>query len=303
MRNVRMPALALLTGLLLVPCASAQTTYDLRQADEYTPVVGDRVRVERTERQTSKVLVQNQGQVLQRQEGSEGFAATYVEEVLAVDDDGDVTRCRRSYEKFHDVETAQDVDVSGVVVLMERSAEGKHTFKADGGAPLPPTLEKRLHEEAAKKDAEEEGGEDEEDRQEALLPEQPVAVGGTWEVPPEQAVESFGFQESELVPEASSVKGTLVSVEQRDGQELLKVQVTIGLAFKRFQGLECPDPARFDMQLELELPAGGTSPIGEAKLTGKFDGQATMPNAPPGVTVDVDLDVENHQRRVRVQQG
>lgn len=299
--NVRASRAALLLGLLLVPLAHAQETYDLRQADEYDPVVGDRVRVERTERQVSKVVVQNQGQVLQRQEGAEGFAATYVEEVLAVDDEGEVSRLRRSYEAFRDLETSQDVDVKGLVVLLERSAEKKHTFKAEGDVPIPAALETRLHQEAQKKDAEAQGGEDEEDKQDALLPAAPVAVGATWEIPPAEAVEAFGFEQSELVPEASSVKGTLVSVEERDGARFLKVQVDIDLAFKRFQGLVCPEPSKFGMKLELDLPAGGTSPAGEAKLTGAFDGQATMPNAPPGVMVDLNLEVENHQRRVRVQ--
>lgn len=299
--TLRTLAAALLAGLLLVPCATAQETYDLRRADEYEHKVGDRLRVERAERQKSTVVVQNQGQVLQRQEGSEGFEATYVDEVLAVDDEGEVTGLRRSYETFLDVETGQDVDVKGLVVVLERGADGKHTFKADGDVTIPPAVQARLQQEAQKKDAEAEGGEDEDARQDALLPEAPVAVGATWEVPPEKAVESFGFEESELAPGASSVKGTLVSVEERDGQKFLKVQVAIDLAFKRFQGLVCPDPAKFQMQLELDLPAGGTSPAGEAKLTGTFDGQATMPNAPPGVMVDLDLEVQNHQRRARVQ--
>lgn len=302
--NLLKLAPALAAALLLVPCAQAQeATYDLRQADEYQHVVGDRIRVERTERQESKVVVQNQGQVLQRQEGAEGFVAAYVDEVLAVDDEGEVTGLRRSYESFRDLETSTDVDVKGLVVVLERSPEGKHTFKPEGQATIPPALQSRLHQEAAKKDAEAEGTDDEEERQDALLPAAPVAVGATWDVPPQEAVDAFGFQESELVPEASSVKGELVSVEERDGQTFLKVQVKIDLGFKKFQGLVCPEPAKFLMKLELDLPAGGTSPAGEAKLTGTFDGQATMPNAPPGVTVDIDLDVENHQRRARVQQG
>lgn len=299
--NVRILGLALVAGLLLVPPAQAQDTYDLRQADEYKHAVGDRIRVEREERQDSKVVVQNEGQVLQRQEGAEGFTSTHVDEVLEVDGEGEVTRLRRSYETFRDLTTGDDVDVSGLVVLLERSAEGKHTFKAEGDKEVPPAVQARLLQEAAKKDAEEESGEDEDDRQDALLPDAPVAVGATWDVPPETAIEAFGFEESEIVPEASSIKGTLVSVEERDGQKYLDVQVTIDLAFKRFQGLTCPEPAKFQMKLELELPAGGTSPTGEAKLSGTFDGQATMPNAPPGVTVDIDLNVENQQRRARVQ--
>lgn len=298
--NVRTLAAALLAGLLTTSGALAQAeTFDLRATDDYKPVAGDRVRVEQTERQKSNVVVKNGPQVLQQQEGQEGFVATYDEEVLAVDDEGEVTRARRTYEAFRDLETAQDAEVKGLTVLLERSAEGKHTFAAEGDATIPPPLKARLDDEATKKDAKAEGGEDDEDRQEALMPEAPVEVGATWDVPPEQAMEAFGFEETELADEGSSVKGTLVSVDERDGQRFLKVQVAIDLAFKRFQGLPCPEPATFKMQLELELPAGGTSPAGEARLSGTFDGKPTVPNAPPGVTMDVDLEVENHQRRVR----
>lgn len=300
--NIRAPSLALIAGLLLLaPRAQAQDTYDLRKADDYVHAVGDRIRVEQEERQQSKIVVQNQGQVLQRQEDREGFTSTHVDEVLAVDDEGEVTRLRRSYERFSDLSTGEDVDVSGLVVLLERSHEGRHTFKAEGDKAIPPAVEARLQQEAAKKDAEREAGKDEEERQDALFPEAPVAVGATWEVPPETAIEVFGFEDCELVTEASSIKGKLVSLQERDGQTFLDVQVTIDLAFKRFQGLVCPEPAKFVMKLDLELPAGATSPAGQARFTGTFDGQATMPNAPPGVTVDLDLDVQNQQRRTRVQ--
>ncbi|MCW8138897.1 MAG: hypothetical protein KIT58_08330 [Planctomycetota bacterium] len=284
---------------LALPAAADETTYDLRAGDDYTPAVGDVLRVETTERQKSQVVVRSGEQVLQRQEGEQGQAATYTEEVLAVDDQGQVSRARRVYESFRDIDAGQAPDVQGLAVLLERGKDGKHAFVAEGDATVPPALRARLDQEALQRDMKRELGDREKERQHALLPDEPVPVGATWEITPEQALTAFGFQDSALHPEQTKVVGTFRSLEERDGVTFMNVHVDVDLAFTRFQGLDCPEPATFKLALELLLPEGGTSPAGEARLTGVFDGEPTVPDA-PGVTMAVDLELENAQRRTRV---
>ncbi|MCO5171819.1 MAG: hypothetical protein M9894_36415 [Planctomycetes bacterium] len=297
----RVATTSLLAALALALPAAADepTTYDLRAGDDYTPVVGDVLRVETTERQKSQVVVKSGEQVLQEQEGQQGQSAVYTEEVLAVDDQGQVSRARRVYESFRDLEAGAAPDVSGLVVLLERGDDGKHAFVPEGEAQVPPELEERLAQEGLQRDAKKALGDQEKERQHALLPDEPVPVGATWEVTPEQALVAFGFQDSALHPELTTVRGTFRSLEERDGVTFMNVHVDVDLAFTRFQGLDCPEPASFKLQLDLLLPEGGTSPAGEARLTGVFDGEPVVPEA-PGVTMAVDLELENAQRRTRV---
>lgn len=288
--------------LLLAPVAAAQDTFDLRKANDYKPAVGDKVRSESSERQTNHIVVKAGEQVVQDQNEVTGQVTTYTDEVLTVDDAGKANGFRRTYASFRDQTTEQDLQVAGLTVLLSRDAENKHTFVVEGGATLPPAVQQHLEAEAAEKD---EKAADEDQREDALMPEAPVAVGASWDVPPERVLQTFGFDAatSALDPKTTA-KGTLVSKEERDGQTLLTVKFEFDLFFSLFQNLEFPDPASFDIDMELVLPADGKTPHGGAKVTGTFKGATNLPPQPgaPPMTLTIDLGVEASDARARAQE-
>lgn len=289
--------------LLLAPVAAAQETFDLRQANDYKAVVGDKLQSESSERQTKHIVVKAGEQVVQDQSEVAGQVAVFTDEVMAVDDAGKPSSLRRTYASFRDQSTEQDLQVAGVVVMLTRDAQNKHTFAVEGGAVLPPAVQQSLEAEAAKKD---ENAADEDTRQDALMPEAPVAVGATWDVLPARVIETFGFDAAtNVLDEAKTkAKGTLVSKEERDGQTYLTIKFEFDLFFSTFQSLEFPDPASFDLDLELTLPAGGKTPEGGAKVTGAFKGATDVPAQPgsPPMNVSIDIGVNSSDSRVRAKE-
>lgn len=283
--------------LLLAPVAAAQDTFDLRRANDYKPVVGDKVRAESSERQTKHIVVKSGAQVVQDQSEVTGQVAVYTDEVLTVDDAGEVASARRTYESFRDQATDQDLQVAGLTVLLTRDAAGKHSFAAEGGATLPPALQQSLEAEAAKKDQDQA---EEKEREDALLPEAPVAVGASWDVPPERVLQTFGFDPAaNALDPKTTARGTLVKTEERDGQTLLTVKFELDLFFSTFQSLAFAEPASFDIDMELVLPADGTAPHGEAKVTGAFIGATNVPPQPgaPPMEVSIDIAIESKDAR------
>lgn len=291
--------------LLLAPVAAAQeaqATFDLRKANDYKPVVGDRVQSESSDRQSKHIVVKSGEQVVQDQSEVAGEVTTYTDEVLTVDDAGKLMTARRTYATFRDQSTDQDVQVAGLKVLLTRGADGKHTFAAEEGATLPPALQLSLEAEAEKQD-ENEGKEDA--QKDALLPETPVAVGATWDVPPARVLETFGFDPATNVLDPKTTAcGTLVKTEERDGVTLVTVHIELKLLFSTFQSLVFPDPASFDIDMEVVFPADGSAPIGEAKITGAFAGTTSVPPQPgaPPMTLSIDMDIQSGDVRTRAKE-
>jgi hypothetical protein len=296
---------ALASALLLVVATSAARaqTVDLRKANGYRPAVGDRVKSTKSDRQVMDMEVLQAGtNPLQQKHEEQGFEGVWVDEVQAVGEDGKKpTRFLRTYERFKDLRRGEELPVEGVKVLYSTDAAGTRSFTAaEGSAPIPAALERRLHDEADKQTAKARAGADKEDVKEVLLPAEPQAVGATWSVEPARVATNMDLGKPEdLVADKSSVTGTLVGVEEKDGTSWATVRVAVKLSFLRLKDLPCAEPALLDMSIELVVPVAGDSPAGSMTARATFDAKPTPPNLPKDVTMTMNMTMDGAEKRER----
>jgi hypothetical protein len=101
MRTALAPVLLLLWATATP--AGAQEKVDLSAAAAYRPVVGDRVRCTRRERQVMDTVARQAGQPDQTKHEDTGYEAGWTGEVLEVAGDGKrAVRLQRRYESFRD---------------------------------------------------------------------------------------------------------------------------------------------------------------------------------------------------------
>ena len=289
----------LLTLTLLCPLpALAQQTYDLRTAgaDKHAP--GDAIRVVETERQDMKMVVKQGEQVMQRDEGVQGFEQTYVEEIIRVDDEGEVAQARRTYSAFTDLKTEQSLEGGDLVVELNTLEDGTRTVEYAKERTLPRALTTKLDGMAGKQEEPKPGEEPEEPEKkpsEIFTPAEPVAVGATWTVDTKQAIEGMGIDE-QYDPAQSTCTGTLVSATPEGGTTWLTVKIDMKLLLTTMEGAPCPDPFVFEMTMSMRLPDGGGN-TGTMTMDGTIVGSMSPPNAPPGVSVALDMKTHGDMRR------
>lgn len=298
-RSVR-GAVSVVLVLLAVPAlAQDAPTYDLRQ--EYKYVAGDKVRVHERMETRAKYSLRAGDQVMQEVDQTEGYDQQYVEEVQEVDAKGDVVRAVRTYTQVQDLATSETLDLKDkpFKVQMARDEDGTFRFTpVDQAAPVPDLLERLLDQEAGRKETES----DDESTQKLIMPEQPVAVGATWQVTLQHACEVFKF-EPETVGPGAEAQGTLQAAEPKGDLTMLKVDLTFKLPLTSFNGMACPEPMKFDATISLRMPAGATGPDGGATMEGAIKGKAKLPEdegLPPGALLDLDMKVTNSKTVERV---
>lgn len=287
--------------LLVAACpAGAQERVDLSGAASYRPVVGDRVRCARRERQVMDTVARQAGQPDQAKHEDDGYEAVWTDEVLEVSQDGRrATRVERRYESFRDVGRDEVVAVAGVEVLIATDAAGTTDFAAaQGSAPLPPALTKALREELER--ASKRAGQPEPAA--VLLPHEPQAVGAAWDVDPARLAASLNVGAPEdLVPERCSVRATLAAVEEVDGVRLATITCAVKLAFARLESrMPLAEPAALDLSLEVRLPVAGDAPTSSVTSKGTFGAAPAPPKLPAGMTMRVDIAMDRAERRERV---
>jgi hypothetical protein len=283
------------SALLLCPLMAWGQTYDLRQAGDDKPVAGSKVLEEEVERQEMAMTILQGDQVLQEQQGTEGFEQTFLEEILEVDDQGELVRATRTYTRFVDLESGESLD-GELTVEMSRGEDGSYSLgPLPEDRPIPDLLRAKLQSAVAKKNAPED--EEQRDPEEVFTPAEPVAVGATWTVPPLEALAGLGLN-ADLDVEGSSCAGTLVSAEEEGGTTWLNVKIDLTLKLLTLDGSKCPDPIMWTMTLELKLPDGG-GVTGQVRLTGNMKGSMAPPDAPPGMLVKLNMDMTGIQTRTR----
>lgn len=293
-------ALALALLLLVAPSAAAQEKVDLSAAAAYRPAVGDRVRCARRERQVMDTVARQAGQPDQTKHEDTGYEAVWTDEVLEVSDDGRrAARLRRRYESFRDLGRDEAVAAAGVEVLIATDAAGTLDFApTEESAPLPPALAQALKEELGR--ASKRAGQPEPAA--VLVPSEPQAVGGAWDVDPARLAGSLNVGSPEdLVPERCSVRATLASVEEVDGVRVATITCAVKLAFARLESrVPLAEPAALDLALEVRLPVAGDSPAGSVTSKGTFGAAPAPPELPAGMTMRVDIAMDRAERRERV---
>lgn len=297
--------LAFLACLLAAPAlaqdAPAPTTYDLRQ--DYKFVAGDKVSVHEVQQTRAKYALRDGDKVLQSVDQTEGYEQRYVEEVQEASPEGDVTKSVRAYAFVRDIQSGETLDLGDkpFKVQMARDEEGTYQFTpVEAGAQVPALLETLLDQEAGRKETEAV----EESAQRLMMPEAPIALGGTWAIPLEKACEVFKFEPEQVATEGVETQGTLAGAEPKgDGTEL-RVAIRFKLPLKSFNGMPCPDPMLFEATLEIVMPAGATSPNGQVTANGDVKGKATLPpeeGMPKDAVLDLDMTVSTTKKIERVQ--
>lgn len=286
--HVRLASLAF-AALALGSTAFAQETYDLRQLVDREPGVGERLRVEKEETRT---------QTMGPRAMTMKPASTFVEEVLALGEDGEPTRLVRAYELFRD-EQGADVPVAGVVVELTRDeATGRHAFAAaEGSAPIPPALQKDLTGHVNERNKRAERGVTDREMNEVMFPAEPQPVGGTWTCDVARAVRMMNFEEGDVDVAQSSATGKVEGVEQVDGEDRLKFTVTLTLMMVKMGGRPLPAPAPLETVMTFRLPLAADGPTGDTHMTQRAEFQVPGPQG----KVTVKIDGERKERRTRVE--
>lgn len=274
---------------LLAASAPAQDTYDLRQIMGRKPAVGERVRVSIDEHRSQRM-----GPRVQEVASS----STYVEEVLAVGEDGEPTRLVRAYEAYKDA-TGADLPVDGVKVELTRDeATGKHTFApAEGSSPLPDVLEEELRGSVRDKDQRAERGMTDEAMNEVMFPAGAVPVGHTWSIDVASAVRMLGMPEADIDVAQSTVAGRVEGVEQTDGHARLKFSIEMRLMMKGMRGRPLPAPAPLVTTMTFRLPVAGGGPDGDTHMVQHMAFDVPGPQGKVTVTIDG----QKSERRARVE--
>lgn len=267
-------------------------TYDLRQ--EYKLVAGDKISVQEHMETRAKYTLRAGDQVIHDADQVEGYDQSYVEEVQEVTADGDVVRSVRTYTHVRDLNTAEELDLKAnpFKVQMSRDEDGLFRFTPlEEGAQLPELLERILGVEVGRKEADS----DEEDARRLLVPEEPVAVGATWQLPVEKVCEVFKLP-PESIAEGAEGSGALEAAEPVGERTMLKVALRFKLPMSTFNEMPCPEPMRFDATISLRVPAGATGPEGGVALEAAIKGKAKLPpdqGLPPGAMLDLDMTIKN----------
>lgn len=287
----------LLPLILLCPLAAqAQETWDLRAASEEQNAVGDKVTHVESEQQDMTLVIRQGQDEVQREQQVQGFEQRYVEELLAVDEEGEVTSARRTYTVFTDKQTKQTLEGGELVVTWTREASGTRKVDYPQDRALPDALKEKLeHLAAGEPEEESEGPKPEQNPGKLFTPAEPVAVGATWPVDPKQAMVGMGIDEA-LDAEGSSCTGTLVAATAEGEVTWLDVKVTMTLRLTTLEGVQCTEPFVFALTMDLRLPAGGGN-VGNVVMNGTMKGALAPPDAPPGVTFSIDMTMTGDLRR------
>lgn len=264
---------------------------ELHQLDEYTPRVGDRVRILERDRTVNRLELKQQGRVVRRQEQVEGHEMIYVLQVLEVDGAAIVRGVRR-FERFVDLQTGEQHDVSGLVVVVRRDARGVYSSNVTAGR-MPGPLARLIDVEVARRNRGEGGARN------PMLPTRPVSAGESWDLPLETMLGGVKVSREDIDLGQSYVRGILTGADRAGGLRWFQVGFEMRTVFRRFQGMDCPDPIVMHMGGSLRMSP--ETPDGLSVMEGTMQGSAVPPNVPPGTVAAFDATFERREERSRAE--
>jgi hypothetical protein len=242
----------LLLALALAPAADAQEKkYEV--ALRRTSVVGDAIRRTRRNKSTDKSKLTRGGKVASQRDQARGFESVQTDEVLEVDGE-DMTRGRRVYEKWADLESGKEAPVRGLVVEHVRAPDLSFSWKRVQGPEVPEFLAKQLDDEVKRMTKRAQEKAQGHDPGEAFFPTAEVAIGERWKVPLQNACESLGFRLEDVDQAASAVTGVLEQVEPEG--DWRRVRVSGQLVLLSVYGRKSEPPGKFTIELFIRVRPG-----------------------------------------------
>lgn len=287
----RLPLSCALAALCLAPAVRAQAP-KFEVALRRTSVVGDAIRRTRKNKSTDKSKLTRAGKVVSQREVTRGFESVQTDEVLEVAGE-DMTRGRRVYERWVDLETNQEVPLRGLVVEHRRDQETKLlSWSRLEGPEVPAFLTKSLDGELQRMNKRAQEKAAGRDPGEAFFPTEPVAVGERWVIPLENACESLGFRPEDVDADLSAVTGVLEQVEPEG--EWRRVRVTGQLTLTGIYGRRCEPPGKFTIELFIRVRPGDV----EATYRSRGTLRGSYVDGPTGDQTSVESSFEQLDERV-----
>jgi hypothetical protein len=263
---------------LLAGQVGAQETYTIKIKKG---AQGESALVKKEQKSTQQVkITDNNQQVLKEQDEKKSGVLIYRETIVERKPGQRPTRLKRQYEKAtltKDGETTT-LPYQGKTVLIEQK-DGKYTFRIEGGVELTGADAKELNDEFNKKK-----GLDEAVLEKILLPGKAVKVGESWKVDPNVIAKGMEAEGNlELIPEKTTVTGTLKKAYKKDGRQYGVIVFKLDLAPKAFAGegqkITVQPGAKMLMEIIMDTCIDGTCSDGSGTMLVEVSARALLPDA------------------------
>lgn len=302
------PSVAATLSLILVPClASAQEvapvesatprTFDLRAAP--AKVVGDRTRERLLLAQSGVVVTKFDKETSHVDRLEHDLEFEVLEEVLALAPTGEPERVLRTYERVRNGK--RESSFSDRPLLLTRKPDGREALSRPDGEAFDERATRQLEGFRKAERAQSQPALD------VVVPSALVAVGDRWPLSPEGvAVLVLLFDMRLLDPaqvgpeEVLAAEGTLTAVEQKDGVDLLHVDLSLRLSIKDLEEWTFDPPAEFVISARY-VTAAAASPLRTLTFEATFRGTASLGEA--GMHVSRDLRLVGDRRVDAVERG
>lgn len=278
--------LAAVSLLLAVPLLAAdEPTYAIKLKKEAS---GDRTKTVSTEAGDVRFKLEVMGQELDKGE-KKTVRHTFTEEIIEKPAGSKKpTKLTRAYEVAGYTKDGKRTthDYQGKTVLIEKKGE-KYVFTAND-AEIAGDDAEELESEFNKKD-------DVPLEDEDLMPDKPVAVGGTWTVDPKKITAAFeSGGPFTLDAGKTKVTGKLVKVYEKAGKRFGVIELAMTLAVKELkidnQELPMKPGSKITATTTFDVCVDGTAHAGSEKSAMTFDLHGEIPNGTIAVTGTVKLD-------------
>lgn len=302
------PSVAATLSLILVPClASAQDvaavetatprTFDLRAAP--AQVAGDRTRERLLLAQTGVIVTKFDKETSYVDRLDHELEFDVLSEVLALAPTGEPERVLRTYERVRNGK--RESSFSDRPLLLTRKPDGREAVARPDGAAFDERATRQLEAFRKAERAQSQAALD------AVVPSAPVAVGDRWTLTPEGVAALVALFDMPLLDpaqvgpeEVRAAEGTLAAVEQKDGVDLLQVDVSLRLSIKDLEEWTFDPPAEFVISARY-VTAAALSPLRTLAFEATFKGTAVLDSA--GMHVSRDLRLVGDRRVDPVERG
>jgi hypothetical protein len=302
------PSIRSALALILVPClASAQDvapvvttaprSFDLRAAP--ARAVGDRTRERLLLAQTGVIVTKFDKEASSVDRLDHDLEFDVLEEVLALAPTGEPERVLRTYERVRSGK--RESSFSDRPLLLTRKPSGREALSRPDGAAFDERATRQLEGFREAERAQSQPALD------AVVPRLPVAIGDRWTLSPDGVAALVALFDMRLLDPAQvgpeevlAAEGTLTAVEQKDGLDLLHVDVSLRLSIKDLDEWTFDPPAEFVISVRY-VTAAAASPLRSLTFEASFKGTASLGET--GMQVSRDLRLVGDRRVEAVERG
>ena len=284
---------ALFLALLFSSVAAAQE--GIYTLEPYRPSVGDVYLEVHDETLENWQKVSMRGNPVQEGKTVEGSLYTVRVQIDSVGSDG-WSRAQLAFESATARGEGEPVDMglAGRTIECVRG-EGDPTFTVAGGGLLS-EMQRAYLSEIVDSDRGEGPS-----SAELFLPQEPVAIGQSWSVELDGLIEAMQFEPEGIDREASTARGMLQAVEEREGIEYGTLSIRIELAMTGVRGVALEDGARLTVEGTMTGAIDGSAPFGEMDVRMRFVGTSKTVEGGEEILLEFRIDGDESETRTKVE--